>query len=238
MARITGQNGNSGAKSIHRRIVRASPVSVPGWAWSLSISVGRDLRDPPARPCPGAQVCSALAHTAAWLLPPSAVSSLDRPPHLLTGASSRTRARNCSSHPGPQLPTPRARGPGATGLQTALSALAPRLPLLALCTLLFLLDPHQSVSVPRKVWRQKTELAKMLSASPSLLLRPSLPPTRGFIPFPRGLLSPVTAQPPADRPQAPAALLLPAPMPILQPLHLLCSRGPRARAPSWHSPAC
>ena len=130
MARITGQNGNSEAKSIHRRIVRASPVSVPGWAWNLSISVGRDLRDPPARPSPGAQICSALAHTPAWLLPPSAVSSLDHPPHLLTGASSWTRARNCSSHLGPQLPTPRARGPGATGLQTALSVLAPRLPLL------------------------------------------------------------------------------------------------------------
>ena len=66
------------------------------------------------------------------------------------------------------------------------------------CTLLFLLDPHQSISVPHKVWRQKTELAQMLSASPILLLRPPLPPHRGFIPIPEGLLSPVAAQPPAD----------------------------------------
>ena len=67
MARITGQKGNPGAKSIHRRIVRASLVSMPGWAWNLSISVGRDLRDPPAQPSLGAQICSALAHTPAWL---------------------------------------------------------------------------------------------------------------------------------------------------------------------------
>ena len=132
MARITGQKGNPGAKSIHRRIVRASLVSMPGWAWNLSISVGRDLRDPPAQPSPGAQICSALAHTPAWLLPPSAVSSLDRPLPPLIGASSQTRARNFPSHPGPQLPTPRAQGPGATSLQTAFSVLVPKFRLLAL----------------------------------------------------------------------------------------------------------
>ena len=132
MARVTGQKGNPGAKSIHRRIVRASLVSMPGWAWNLSISVGRDLRDPAARPSPGAQICSALAHTPAWLLPPSAVSSLDRSLPPLIGASSRTRARNCPSHPGPQLPTPRAQGPGTASLQTALCVLVLRLRLLAL----------------------------------------------------------------------------------------------------------
>ena len=55
----------------------------------------------------------------------------------------------------------------------------------------------------------ENKTGKDAPASPILLLRPPLPPHRGFIPFPWGLLSPVTAQPPADRPQAPAALLLP-----------------------------
>ena len=237
MARITGQKGNPGAKSIHRKIVRASLVSMPGWAWNLSISVGRDLRDPPARPSPGAQICSALAHTPAWLLPPSAVSSLDRPLPPLIGASSQTRARNCPSHPGPQPPTPRAWALVQPACRLLSAFWFPGSGCLPWCTLLFLLDPHQSISVPRKVWCQKTKLAKMLLPLQSCSSAHPFLPTVASYPFPGdfSLQSQLSHLQTGHRPLLPCS----SPhLPVLKPLHLLCSRGPRARAPSWHSPAC
>lgn len=70
---------------------------------------------------------------------------------------------------------------------TSLLCPEPRLQLHALCTLIFLLDPHQFISTPYKVWCWETELAETRSPSPSLLPCPALPPVHDFIPFPTGL---------------------------------------------------
>lgn len=105
------------------------------------------------------------------------------------------------------------------------------------CTLLFLLDPHQSISVPRKVWCQKTKLAKMLLPLQSCSSTHPFLPTVASYPFPGGF----SVQSQLSHLQTGHRPLLPCPsphLPVLKPLHLLCSRGPRARAPSWHSPAC
>lgn len=115
--RTTGQKGNAGARGGCRRVIRPAPVLTPGPAWDLRISGGRNLRQQPAPLSPGAQVCSALAYTIAWSLPPSPVSSLDPSPLR----SSPSGARNCPSNPPTPAPCTRSPRPSRRGLQCVLS---------------------------------------------------------------------------------------------------------------------
>lgn len=196
---MAGWKGNPRAKRVCRRAIRASPVSMPGWARKPRMSGGRDLRSPPVR---------------AFLVPRSALHELAPQlgaalPHLchlgtpLIGKSSRTGAGNCPSRPVPQPPAPQARAPARQAQGVCSQPSGSQVP--APCPVHPAFSPvHTPVCrrpslslVPENPTGQDTLLLHACSpARPFLLSMTSYP-------LPGSLSGTVTAQPPAAWPQVP-----------------------------------
>lgn len=148
--------------------------------------------------------------------------------------------------PGPELETTRPCCSPAVHAQNlgpqqdqpvgcALRGPVPSLQLLALCTILFLLDAHQFISVPHKVWHRKTKMAKTLSASLNLSsAHPFLLPFPGGLSVPSQLSHRQTGHKPQWRWPCDGRCPAPPPPPPLPLLHpLLCSWG-RGQQPMPH----